>query len=189
MGPQQRAIGAACCSPTCPAPLSATLTPEDLRAMNTRRSVRLVLLTFAAVLGTTCTVNAAELPSVESYGDRVVVKKEIAFSKEGQEHQKLDLYLPKGEGPFPVVVCWFGGGLHPAKAGMARTCLPGRQGHRGRSAGLLPGPAQGGQAGLASERPGCEMRGALPARQRQDLPVLMASASPVLVIAPGLTWR
>jgi acetyl esterase/lipase len=66
---------------------------------------------------------AAELPTVEHYGDRIVVKKDIPFSKEGQPHQKLDLYLPKGDGPFPIVVCWFGGGFTGgSKGGMARVC-------------------------------------------------------------------
>ena len=59
------------------------------------------------------------LPDVGSYGDRIVVRKDLAFGAE--PYQKLDLYLPKGEGPFPLVVCWFGGGFTGGdKAGMAR---------------------------------------------------------------------
>lgn len=91
--------------------------------MNTRRSLHLVLLSLAAVLGSTCSLRGEDLPSVESYGDRIVVKKDIPFAKEAHDHQKLDLYLPKGEGPFPVVVCWFGGGFTGGnKGGMARVC-------------------------------------------------------------------
>jgi acetyl esterase/lipase len=66
---------------------------------------------------------AADLPGVDHYGDRVLVRKDISFSKEGLAHQKPDLYLPKGEGPFPVVVCWFGGGFTGgSKGGMAKVC-------------------------------------------------------------------
>jgi len=91
--------------------------------MNNHHSVRLVLLALAAVVGIDSTVRAEDLPSVESYGERIVVKSDITFSKEGREYQKLDLYLPRGEGPFPVVVCWFGGGFTGgSKTGMARVC-------------------------------------------------------------------
>src|SRR5579862_7945959 len=91
--------------------------------MNTTLTASLILLTAIAILRAPGTLDAAELPTVESYGDRVVVKKDIAFSKEGQDQQKLDLYLPKGDGPFPVVVCWFGGGFTGgSKDGMARVC-------------------------------------------------------------------
>jgi acetyl esterase/lipase len=82
-------------------------------------------LPLAAVIGLIALGNlsAAELPGVDRYGDRIVVEKDIAFSKEGQAHQKLDLYLPKGDGPFPIVVCWFGGGFTGGnKGGMARVC-------------------------------------------------------------------
>jgi acetyl esterase/lipase len=61
----------------------------------------------------------APLPEVASYGGRIEVRKDLAFGTE--PYQKLDLYLPKGEGPFPVVVCWFGGGFSGGdKGGMAR---------------------------------------------------------------------
>jgi acetyl esterase/lipase len=59
------------------------------------------------------------LPDTASHGDRIVVQKDIAFGVE--PYQKLDLYLPKGDGPFPMVVCWFGGGFVGGdKGGMAR---------------------------------------------------------------------
>ena len=59
------------------------------------------------------------LPDVASHGDKVEVRKDIAFG--GEAHQKLDLYLPKGDGPFPVAVCWFGGGFTGGdKSGMAK---------------------------------------------------------------------
>lgn len=59
------------------------------------------------------------LPDVASHGDRIGVRKDLAFGAE--PYQKLDLYLPKGEGPFPLVLCWFGGGFTGGdKAGMAR---------------------------------------------------------------------
>lgn len=59
------------------------------------------------------------LPDVASHGDKIEVRKDIAFGAE--PHQKLDLYLPKGDGPFPVVVCWFGGGFTGgSKGGMAK---------------------------------------------------------------------
>lgn len=59
------------------------------------------------------------LPDVASYADRIEVRKDVAFGAE--PHQKMDLYLPKGDGPFPVVVCFFGGGFTGGnKGGMAR---------------------------------------------------------------------
>lgn len=61
----------------------------------------------------------APLPSPADYGDRIAVAKDIPFGD--QAHQKLDLYRPKGEGPFPLVVCWFGGGFTGGdKSGMAK---------------------------------------------------------------------
>lgn len=47
--------------------------------MTTHRSVRLLVLSFIAVLATACTVRAEDLPAVESYGDRIVVKKDTAL--------------------------------------------------------------------------------------------------------------
>lgn len=50
--------------------------------------------------------------------DKSVVEKDIAFGPE--PYQKVDLYRPSGEGPFPVVVCFYGGGFtQGSKAGMA----------------------------------------------------------------------
>jgi acetyl esterase/lipase len=47
------------------------------------------------------------------------VTKDIPFGD--APHQKLDLYRPGGAGPFPVVVCWFGGGFTGGdKSGMAK---------------------------------------------------------------------
>ncbi len=78
---------------------------------------------FSLILVSNRSLRAEELPGVDRYGDRVVVKRDISFAKEGEGYQKLDLYLPKGEGPFPVVVCWFGGGFTGgSKAGMANVC-------------------------------------------------------------------
>ncbi len=76
---------------------------------------------FIALCGTR--LSGADLPAVEYYGDRIIVTRDIAYSKDAQAWQKLDLYLPKGSGPFPVVVCWFGGGFTGGnKDGMARVC-------------------------------------------------------------------
>jgi acetyl esterase/lipase len=61
----------------------------------------------------------AKPPDAATYGDRILVQKDIAFGD--KPHQKLDLYLPKGEGSFPLAVCWFGGGFTGGnKSGMAR---------------------------------------------------------------------
>ena len=53
-------------------------------------------------------VHAAELPAVEHYAGRITIQKDIPFSKDSQPHQKLDLYLPRGDGPFPVTVYGIG---------------------------------------------------------------------------------
>ena len=59
------------------------------------------------------------LPDPASYGDRIEIRRDIAFGAEPR--RKLDLYRPRGDGPFPVVVCWFGGGFtQGSRAGMAR---------------------------------------------------------------------
>jgi acetyl esterase/lipase len=87
--------------------------------------VRLTTAALTAVLFFVPEIAFGEnLPSVASYGDRVVVHRDIAFSTEG--HQKLDLYLPRSAGtealkPLPVVVCWFGGAFVGGnKEGMAK---------------------------------------------------------------------
>lgn len=81
-------------------------------------------LTIALLTGLCpLSLRAEDLPGVDRYGDRVVVQKDIPFSKEGFAHQELDLYLPQGKGPFPVVVCWFGGGFTGGnKNAMAKVC-------------------------------------------------------------------
>jgi len=85
-----------------------------------RSTLSTAFILFLSIF-TTAQLGAEELPNVESYGDRIIVRKEIPFAKESQPWQKLDLYLPKGDGPFPVVVCWFGGGFTGGnKNGMAR---------------------------------------------------------------------
>lgn len=48
-------------------------------------------------------------PEVAEYGEAIVVRKDLAYGDEA--HQKFDLYLPKKEGPHPVVVCYHGGGF------------------------------------------------------------------------------
>lgn len=76
-------------------------------------------LALAATLLACLQEKPAAVPDVASYGDRIAVAKDIPFGEES--HQKLDLYRPKGEGPFPLVVCWFGGGFTGGdKSGMAR---------------------------------------------------------------------
>lgn len=37
--------------------------------------------------------------------------KDLSFWQEGEEHLLLDLYLPQKEGPFPLLVFFYGGGL------------------------------------------------------------------------------
>lgn len=75
-----------------------------------------LLLALAALL---LQEKRTPLPEVASHGDRIEVRKDIAFGAE--PYQKLDLYLPRGDGPFPLVVCWFGGGFTGGdKGGMAR---------------------------------------------------------------------
>lgn len=59
------------------------------------------------------------LPDPASYGDRVEIRRNVAYGSD--PHRRLDLYRPRGDGPFPVVVCWFGGGFTKgSRAGMAR---------------------------------------------------------------------
>ncbi|HZK81736.1 MAG TPA: alpha/beta hydrolase [Humisphaera sp.] len=92
--------------------------------MNSRRITIITVVTLV-ILGVFSAerLQAEELPAVEKYGDRIVVTKDIPYAKDGQPWQKLDLYMPRGNGPFPVVVCWFGGGFTGGnKGGMARVC-------------------------------------------------------------------
>lgn len=73
--------------------------------------VRWALGCLLAVAGLGATLSAqytvADLPGVESYGGRISVRRDLPFGT--QDYQTLDLYLPLGVGPFPAVVCWFGG--------------------------------------------------------------------------------
>jgi acetyl esterase/lipase len=77
---------------------------------------------LAAFLCASCLLaqeKRSPLPDVASFGDRIEVRKDLPFGTEN--YQKLDLYLPRGEGPFPAVICWFGGGFTGGdKGGMAR---------------------------------------------------------------------
>jgi acetyl esterase/lipase len=66
---------------------------------------------------------AAELPDVANYARRIVVQRDLVFPVGHEKKQKLDLYLPAGKGPFPVVICWHGGNfVGGSKADMARIC-------------------------------------------------------------------
>jgi acetyl esterase/lipase len=91
--------------------------------MTLHRSALSTLAAAVFIILANAHLHAEGLPEVNKYGDRIVVTKDIAFVKDGQPWQKLDLYLPKGEGPFPVVVCWFGGGFTGGnKGGMSKVC-------------------------------------------------------------------
>ena len=58
----------------------------------------------------------AALPAPAQQQD-IVVKKDIVYGKGGNEDLMLNLAVPKGDGPFPAVVCVHGGGW---KAGTPR---------------------------------------------------------------------
>lgn len=88
-----------------------------------RRPTVALLCTTMLVLLAGIPARAEDLPSLNSYGDRIVIQKDLPFAADAQPHQKLDLYLPRGEGPYPLVVCWFGGGFTGGdKRGMAKVC-------------------------------------------------------------------
>lgn len=63
------------------------------------------------------------MPEVASYGERIVVKRDIAFPASDGVERKLDLYRPRSADRVPVVICWHGGNfVGGSKADMARTC-------------------------------------------------------------------
>lgn len=77
----------------------------------------LVLLLAAGTAG------ADPLPKPDNYGDRITIQKDVQFGSPGKPHQTMDIYLPRGDGPFPAVVCWFGGGFTGGNKGaMAAMC-------------------------------------------------------------------
>jgi len=96
------------------------MTPT-FRAASVEAASCIAARTFVALLIGSATAFAQALPDVGSYGERVIVKKDIAFGT--GPVRVLDLYLPKGDGPFPLVVCFYGGGFTGGnKQGMSRMC-------------------------------------------------------------------
>lgn len=74
-------------------------------------------------LGLTCAVRgvgaadrgqprSAPLPDATQYADKIRVQKDVPYSETGKAYQKLDMYLPQEDGPFPVVICIHGGGFN-----------------------------------------------------------------------------
>ena len=77
------------------------------------------LAILGALLGGAALQGQARPPEVSTYGDRILIRKDLAYGEQPQ--QTFDLYLPPGDGPFPLAVCWFGGGFTGGnKSGMAR---------------------------------------------------------------------
>jgi acetyl esterase/lipase len=83
------------------------------------------LLRFLAPLGlatlvTIGTASAAELPVPEG----VTFTRDIEFSNPDNQHLQVNLAQPKGDGPFPAVVCIHGGGFRAGKReGYDKLCL------------------------------------------------------------------
>ncbi|HQU46401.1 MAG TPA: hypothetical protein PK867_26575 [Pirellulales bacterium] len=81
--------------------------------MITATSRCLPVLAFGLVLSLEAVGLAAEKP--------VPTKADVSYGP--HPHQLLDLYVPEGAGPFPVVV-WFGGLWKPSKGAPAHQLLP-----------------------------------------------------------------
>ena len=77
------------------------------KALHMKTSLR--FWAFANLLGVSCALRA-DIPEIE-HGEPIeeTVYKELAYVSDGHARQKLDLYLPEGKGPFPVLV-WIHGG-------------------------------------------------------------------------------
>lgn len=88
-----------------------------------RRFLSILCILLCALLSTGKPVQATDLPDLASYGDRIVVERDIDFPTSTKTRQKLDLYRPRGTGPFAVVICWHGGNfVGGSKGDMSRIC-------------------------------------------------------------------
>lgn len=99
----------------------------------------------------------------------VKIVKDLCYAPERLERNALDLYLPQGEGPFPLLVFFYGGGLEQGVKedleGMGPRVWP-RRGVAVGGAGLPPLP-RGRLPGFPA---GCGSLRCLGQRARRRLP-------------------
>lgn len=74
-------------------------------------------LVLTAALQPACAADRVQhptkpLPDVTSYANKIRIQKDVPYSETGKAYQKLDVYLPREDGPFPVVICIHGGGFN-----------------------------------------------------------------------------
>src|SRR5215213_9495202 len=73
--------------------------------MTIRRPLALVLVVLASPV---LFAQPKEVPKGPKLPDGVTAERDVAYGK--HERQKLDVYVPKGDGPFPLVIWVHGGG-------------------------------------------------------------------------------
>ena len=73
--------------------------------------MKLPLLSLALFLTALGPVLAAELP----IPDGVTFTRDLEFSNPGNQHLQVNLAQPRGDGPFPAIVCIHGGGFRAGK--------------------------------------------------------------------------
>ena len=69
------------------------------------------LLILASLLSLRAFVSAAELP----IPDGVTFTRDVEYSHPDDQHLQLNIAQPKGDGPFPAIVCIHGGGFRAGK--------------------------------------------------------------------------
>ena len=69
------------------------------------------LLILASLLSLRAFVSAAELPIPEG----VTFTRDVEYSHPDDQHLQLNIAQPKGDGPFPAIVCIHGGGFRAGK--------------------------------------------------------------------------
>ena len=65
-----------------------------------------ILLTTIAILGVAQIVNASRVPEIRA----LQTFRDIEYARVGNDALELDLYLPEGTGPFPLIIWIHGGG-------------------------------------------------------------------------------
>ncbi|HTU90705.1 MAG TPA: alpha/beta hydrolase [Gemmataceae bacterium] len=92
--------------------------------MIVRRLTVLLGLLFLSLCVGGATAQTKKAPPKLEVPDGVIFEPDIEYSNPDNQHLQLDLARPRGEGPFPAVVCIHGGGFRAgSRQGYDKQCL------------------------------------------------------------------